>query len=102
MSRRMLPMRLGFSSCIVAVLNLSRNSSSSSSPSRATISLSSHSRISPAFMSCSSSSGPELLVADHELGPDRQLRGRQVHGLPRGLLVDSLELEQHPTRLDHA
>src|ERR1700741_3837982 len=100
MSRRMLCRRRGFSSAMVAVLNLSRNSSSSSWPRRAWISLLSHSLISSAFIVFSSA--PELLIADHEARLDRQLRGGQVHGLPRGLLVDALELEHHAAGLHHA
>src|SRR6478752_2118153 len=100
MSFRMLLIRRGFSSCIVAPRKRSRNSSSFSSPRRAAISLFSHSRMSSAFISLSSS-GPDLLVADHEAGLDRQLRRRQLHGLPGGLLVDALELEHHAARLHH-
>src|SRR5687767_7586585 len=93
-SRRMLLRSLGFSSCCVAVLNLSRNSSCLSSSRRASISLFSHSRISWAFIACRllAPSGSELLVADHEPGPDRELRRGQCHRLARGLLVDPLQL----------
>src|SRR5687768_17097585 len=97
MSRRMCRISRGFSSCMVALRNLSLNSSSLSSPSRAVISEFSNSRISSAFMRFSS--GPELLLADHEPGLDRQLGRRQVHGLARGFFVDPLQLEHHAARL---
>src|SRR5262245_9820996 len=97
MSRRMFWINRGFSSCWVALRNRSRNSSSRNSPSRAVISEFSNSRISSAFMRFSS--GAELLVARDEARLDRQLGGRQVHGLARRLLVDPLDLEQHATGL---
>ena len=57
----------------------------------ASISLFSHSRISWAFIACRllAPSGSELLVADHEPGPDRKLRRRQPSVRPLAISLST-------------